>query len=404
MSTTATTTVINLIRAPPPDDAAANNSNNNNSNNNNNAASSSSSPAAAEATSCLLNVSASHRVSPWTDATRGADGEWELPTYSCELQDLAANDPKNKPWRPGEYQMGVDNVERDEKNQVMEWGGEKLWEGRRPPRNWDINRLPDNVRALLEVPHMPGQPLKEMFARMKALDPRPFHDKHFEEVLRDMPPDWPYFLERVRYLEGLGIRSEVEPGDYALQVEELVPAAYVTPRPDTVTMCCGIAGYNAETMPPRPVLAGTEEEDYLEFLYAKDQEGKVIQIQFFPSYGPHPVTFRTFSFVPPRGTTSITPFAAFHERGVFRGDAIEWSAEVPNENMEWFTNMDIELRLELADRSKLSQASKLQLQHRKVARAEKEIPVLWPKNSWQANAARAAAWDSELELRKAQTK
>ena len=57
--------------------------------------------------------------------------------------------------------------------------------------DWDktLSRMPDAVQEVLKVPHLPQQPLKEMFARMKAMDPRPFEDKHFEEIYRDLPKD-----------------------------------------------------------------------------------------------------------------------------------------------------------------------------------------------------------------------
>lgn len=283
-------------------------------------------------------------VSPWVDATKENDGKWQLPTYPCEIKGIPDEDPKKKRWTPGEYEDGVDNKDVDENNQVREWGGMKMWAGDKPPRDWDINRYPENVQALLKVPHMPGQPVKEMFARRKALDPRPFEDKYFEEVLRDMVPEWPALVRRVRYAESFGIHNESEPSEWAGQEDEVVPAAYRTPRHDTVTVCAGIVGYDSSAGQPATVDIPGTEYDYLEFLYAKDQEGKLIQIMTFPNYGMHPCLFHTFSFVPPMGTAIITPFACFKIRGVWKGSPMEWNPLLGSEEMQWFTDMSPELR------------------------------------------------------------
>lgn len=332
-------------------------------------------------------------VSPWVDGQRDARGDWQLPAYPCELKDLPPDDPKRVPWTPGNFKEGVDNVDLDEQNQIREWGGQKLWEGNRPPRGWDANRLPEKVQAILKVPHMPGQPLKEMYARMKALDPRPFQDKYFEEVLQDLPHEWPALLRQVQYAESFGVHAQGQLAEWAGQEDELVPAAYHTPRPDTVSVCVGIAGYDAASGPPTVEIPGAE-YDFLEFLYAKDQEGKLIQIVPFPSHGMHPVLFHTFSFVPPVGTSSITPFACFKIRGVWSGSSIEWDPEVGSAEMRWFTDMAPELRLQLADASKLQAKSKAQIAGIRHPRREKPLPVLWPENSWEGNAARARAWDA----------
>lgn len=331
-------------------------------------------------------------VSPWIDATVGADGHWQLPQYPCEIKGLAPDDAKNKGWTPGSYQDGVDNTDRDEDNQVREWGGQKMWEGDRPPRDWNPAKYPENVQALLKVPHMPGQPVKEMFARMKALDPRPFQDKYFEEILRDMVPEWPALLRLTQYAEGFGVHTEEAPAEWAGQEDELVPAVYPTPRPATVTICVGIAGYDSSLGPPTIEIPGTE-YDYLEFLYAKDQEGKVIQILPFPNYGYTPATFHTYSFIPPKGTSSITPFACFKLRGVWSGRPIEWDPDVGSEEMQWFTDMEPELRLQLADKGKLQAKSKAQIAAIRYPKAEKALPKLWPENSWEGNAAKARVWD-----------
>merc|ERR1711924_111878 len=90
------------------------------------------------------------------------------------------------------------------------------------------------------------------------------------------------------------------------------------------------------------------EYDYLEFLYARDQDERVIQIRPFTSCGIMRHRFSTYSFVPPRGTTSITPYASFKIRGVWKGASIEWNAKIPNEDMDWFTDMSPEMRLRFA--------------------------------------------------------
>jgi len=333
-------------------------------------------------------------VSPWVDAVRDKQGSWQLPQYPCEIKDLPAKHPKQKSWTPGNYEEGLDNTDLDEHNHIREWGGQKMWEGDRPPRDWDVNRFPEHVQALLRVPHMPGQPVKETFARLKALDPRPFQDKYFEEVLRDMVPEWPAMLRRAKYAESFGLHSEAEPSEWAGQEDELVPAAYPTPRPDTVTICVGVAGYDGRDGPPTVEIAGAE-YDFLEFLYARDQEGKLIQIVPFPNYGMSPTAFHTFSFVPPRGTSSITPFACFKIRGAWRGSPIEWDPEVGSDEMQWFTEMAPELRLQLADRTKLQPRSNAQVADVRPPRGEKQLPVLWPENSWEGNAAKARGWDEK---------
>ena len=50
-----------------------------------------------------------------------------------------------------------------------------------------------------------------------------------------------------------------------------VPAVYATPRPDTVTICVGVAGHDSKSGPPTVDIPGAE-YDFLEFLYAKDQD------------------------------------------------------------------------------------------------------------------------------------
>lgn len=285
----------------------------------------------------LLSAQCKAKVSPWMDAKQDEDGNWQLPEYPCEIRGLAPDDPKNVRWRPGEYQMGVDNVDRDENNAIRQWGGQKMWEGDRPPWEWNPKRLPPNLQALLKVPHMPGQPLKEMFARMKALEPREFEDKYFSEILRDLPEAWPRYLRRIKWAEGFGIHTEDSPAEWSGQEDALVPAAYLTPRKDTVTMCVGIKGSSSSSSSSIRPSPGTE-YDFLDFLYAKDQEGKLIQVMAFESSGMTPAVFWTYSFVPPIGTTSITPFASFRFRGVWKGMTIEWDPTVGSEDMRWFTD------------------------------------------------------------------
>merc|ERR1740121_3247809 len=161
-----------------------------------------------------------------------------------------------------------------------------------------------------------------------------------------MVPEWPALLRQARHAESFGIHTEEAPAEWEGQELELVPAVYATPRPDTVTLCVGVAGHDPSQGPPTEEIPGAE-FDFLELLYAKDQEGKMIQVLPFPSYGFQPVTFRTFSFVPPKGTTSITPFACFKIRGVWTGPSIEWDPEIGSDEMKWFTDMSPELRAEL---------------------------------------------------------
>merc|ERR1712232_53174 len=167
-------------------------------------------------------------------------------------------------------------------------------------------------------------------------DPRPFEDKHFDEILRNLPEGWPKMLRLIRWAESFGMHSESSPAEWAGQELELVPAAYVTPRPDAVTICVG----DLEDRPEegQQALRAGCEYDYLEFLYARDQNNKVIQIRPFTSNGILRHRFSTFTFVPPQGTSLITPIACFKIRGVWKGDPIVWDAEVPNKDMEWLAD------------------------------------------------------------------
>lgn len=330
-------------------------------------------------------------VSPWIDGTQDADGNWYLPEYQCEIKGLAGDDPKNRKWTPGEYEIGVDNVDVDpENNQVREWGGQKMWDGDEPPAEWDPKKYTANQQLLLQVPRLPGQPVKEMFARMKAIEPRLFEDKHFGEIRRNMLDTWPAMLRFSKYAESFGIHTEQEPAEWRGQEDELVPAVYPTARKDTVTLCVGLGDFDENT--PKVMIPGTE-YDYLEFLYAKDQEGKVIQIMPFQNCGMNPAIFATYSFVPPKGTTQITPFACFKIRGAWQGLPIAWDASVGSEEMQWFTDMTPEMRLMFTEKDNLQGKSKAQVDSIQRPKTKKQQPVLWPENSWEGNAAKARMWD-----------
>jgi len=90
------------------------------------------------------------QISPWLDAKQDEKGRWQLPEYPCEVRGLAPDDPKNSKWRPGSYIEGVDNVDYDKNNVMREWGGQKMWEGQRPPREWNPERLPESMQELLK--------------------------------------------------------------------------------------------------------------------------------------------------------------------------------------------------------------------------------------------------------------
>eukprot|EP00435_Cladocopium_sp_Y103_P016209 s943_g4.t1 len=115
------------------------------------------------------------------------------------------------------------------------------------------------------------------------------------------------------------------------------------------------------------------------------------------SCGIYPAVFWTYSFKPPRGTSSLTPFAAFKLRGVWEGEAIEWDPTHGSEErlfeMDWFTNMAPELRRQLADPKLLEGPHKIEVESLPRPKREKELPVLWPENSWQGNVAKAKIWD-----------
>merc|ERR1719287_42536 len=88
--------------------------------------------------------------------------------------------------------------------------------------------------------------MKEMFARMKAVEPRSFEDRHFDDIFRDLPSRWRTMSRQVAWAEGFGVHTEDEPAEWRGLEEWLTPAVYVTPRPDTVTICVGALGAEAE--------------------------------------------------------------------------------------------------------------------------------------------------------------
>lgn len=329
-------------------------------------------------------------VSPWTDAKKDADGKWALPSYDCEIKGLSKEDPKNAQWKPGEYDEGIDNVMNGK-----QWNGFGII-GEEDDLAFDPSLYPEVVQSLVKVPHMPGQPMKEMFARLKAVDPALFQDKHKFDIIRSLLPDWKKYCGYTKWAESFGIHLEKEPGEWAGQQMECVPSAYVTPKADAVTICVGIAKeppkVDEEEDWPVAEVPGAE-FDFLTHLYAKDQEGKVISIFPYESHGIKKVSFATVSFSPPKGTQSITPYACFKIRGVWRGRTIEWNPEVENEAMQWFTDMSPAMRRELADPNLLSGESADAISNIRYKKSRKQLPVLWPENSWEGNALKARMWD-----------
>lgn len=338
-------------------------------------------------------------VSPWVDGIKDKDGVWHLPEYECEIPGLNEYDPRNKKWSPGDWTPGVDNVAPDPEDETKfrEWGGQKLWPGEVKPPDWEktLAGFPEEVQEVLKVPHLPGQPLKEMFARMYAMDPRPFQDKHFEEAYRDLPKDEKKMRRFAKAKEDAYVHTEQDPAYWEGMEELSVPAVYPTPRPDTVTICVGIAGYDEAQDGPLPEHPEAY-YDYLEYLYAKDQEGKVIQIRAGENCGMTKTIFNTYSFVPPVGTKSITPYAVFKIRGAWKGMPIVWDETVGSEEMLWFTKMPVEERMKRTD--KMSATKKFQKEALSMKRPKEQKmlkPVLWPENSWEGNAARARTWDTK---------
>lgn len=333
------------------------------------------------------------QLSPWHGAKQDEHGEWQLPLLPCEIRGLAWDDPRSRPWRPGEWTPGVDNVDQDENNERREWGGQKMWEGEEKPPDYDPTGLPDDVQRLVEVPHMPGQPMKEMFARQKALNPRRFEDRLFDEAVRTLPEGWQAMVRHVRWAEGFGVHSEEAPAEWRGLELESSPAIGATARPDIVSLSVGVAK-TREAGEAAVLPVPDAEFDSLEYLYAKDQEGKTITISAYPPSGIQRGSAVQCSFIPPEGTTSITPFACFRLTGAWRGTSMVWDPKVKNKDMLWFTDMPPEMRRALCEPDKLSGKNKVAVAKIKYPKAQKQEPILWPENSWEGNAAKARQWDS----------
>jgi hypothetical protein len=153
-------------------------------------------------------------ISPWVDAQIDEDGVLKLPEYDSEL-------PKANPnkWVPGEFVEGVDNIEKNaEGSSVKEWGGMKLQTG---PVGSDLlvdpTAYPAHIERLMKVPHMPGQPAKEMWARLKALEPRMFQDPEFASIHRTLPEQWKKFVGYTKWAESFGINTESSPAEWVGQ-------------------------------------------------------------------------------------------------------------------------------------------------------------------------------------------
>jgi len=344
-------------------------------------------------------------LNPWADAGRDDfTGQWLLPQYPCEINNLDQYDPKNHPWNPGDWEDGVDNMptpgtedrfRNASKGTITHWGGQKLWDGDDPPRDWDPERLPEEVQRLLKVPHMPGQPVKEYFARLRALEPRFFTDKDFADIMRNLPEDYYKYVRQVKWFEGFGIATAIKPAEWESQLLECVPAAYVTPRDDVVQICVGIAedGPRFQNKLEDEQLAAMILYDDLEFLYAKDQEGKIIQIAKYEPQGLTKIRYATFSFIPPKGTFTITPHAIFRIRGAWAGQPISWDPSIENEAMQWFTDMKPEQRKELCDPSLLDSRAASSIERLQYPKRTKQELKLLPENTWEGNAAKARNWD-----------
>lgn len=317
--------------------------------------------------------------SPWADAKPDAQGKLILPTYSCELPGV------DKEWTPGDYEDGVDNIEKNETgNNIKEWGGQRFNPGEREKPFWQqIASIYEEKPAITKVPHMPGQPIKEMFARLKAAEPRIFEDVDFLSIHRDLPEGWKKFVEYIHWSEGCGINTE-QGADWKGHDTECLPAMYVSHREGVVVICVGIA-QDAEEEGIQ--WAPGADYDFLEYLYAKDQDGNVIQIQPYKSMGLEKISFAQYSFVPPAGTSQITPYACFKLRGVWMGSPIPWSRDLENPDMAWFSERSVEERAALGLGVPRASAAERQKKSRK------QLPKLWPENSWEGNAAKARFWD-----------
>lgn len=347
-----------------------------------------------------------HYISPWHGVTQNRKGEWALPTYYPELRGVRGDDPRAEPWEPGDYTAGADNVSIDpDTKEKLEWGGQKMWDGKLPPDGWDPKQYTPQQQSLIAVPHMPGQPLKEIFARQKALDPRPFLDRFFDQIHRTLPDNWRALAKHAAWFEGFGVNEEAAAAEDQM---DLIPVVHRTGRDDTVVISIGTSEVDStrlrinnedEQAYVEHVVMPIDEQrfsaapfDFLELLYARDHEGKLIQARRFRSKGLVKRGFVSYAFAPPQGTRSITPFACFNSRGAWRGKSIEWDPAVENEDMAWFTDMDIQTRFELAEWDKVDAAMREQVRSRQVTKKIKHELIIWPENSWQGNAAKARAW------------
>lgn len=312
----------------------------------------------------------------------------------CEIKGLPNEDPRTEPWTPGEYILGVDNVEKTDES-VTEYGGQRLWKGDRPPRGFAAKKLPPEVQRLLEVPHMPGQPLKESYARLKAINPRRFEEKEMDDIFHDLPEGWRRMRRHAVWAESFGLHTLNSAAEWAGMELELTPSLSLTTRSDTLSIAVGLREPDHDSDLLQLKQETGSEYDFLELLYAKDQEGKVIQIRAYPSPGIRTSGITQYDFMPPRGTETITPFATFRIRGAWQGDPIDWDPTVANESMEWFTNMKPELRKSLCEStSALTGKSRVEVESIKHPKSRKETPILWPEASYEGNAAGARSWDA----------
>lgn len=313
-------------------------------------------------------------ISPWIDGAKDKHGNWCLPEYPCEIKGLAHDDPRNRPWKPGDYDAVIDgdSSEAAALNETRLQKSEEVYRSR-----GTRGKVPPGYLEMLKVPHMPGQPLKEMFAKLKAVQPRIFEDRFVELIHNDLPQNWKHLARKAQWAEGFGLHRETSPAEWAGQEDALTPAAYRTPRVDCVNLCVGVA----QPRPPPVPIEGAE-FDFLELLYARDQDGNIIQIREFQAGGIKTSSFWSISFTPPEGTSSITPFACFKIRGVWQGAALTWDPKVKNPEMAWFTSTAPELR------------GSLDSEARKTRMAEDV--TTFPENSWEGNCAKDRAWNDPL--------
>merc|ERR1719265_2947945 len=119
------------------------------------------------------------------------------------------DDPRIRDWVPGEYEDGLDNADPETESL---WGGLKQWEGETKPKGYTC---PEWAQKVFNVPHMPGQPLKEILAREKARDPRPFEDKFHSQKKRTLGEGWRHWVKCAKAAEKFGIATNDDPGEFA---------------------------------------------------------------------------------------------------------------------------------------------------------------------------------------------